>query len=420
MQVSGGERADDRPYFFLSYARNPRSDRNSSFDPDYWVHKLYDDLYNEVLQLIRSPIAGFMDGEIRLGMKWSEELTTALATCRVFVPLYSPRYFASDNCGKEWYAFNRRVLDQRARQPNTQMAIVPALWVPVGEDSLPDVARGIQFNHYGLGDMYGRYGFSGIMKANRFHDDYILAVQGLARRIVEVADNTKIDPSWHTDYDTSESAFGDSDVHEMAEKRMQLTVVTIDTAHLPDGRNERYYGRTPLQWRPYFPTASMPIMDYARELAHYLGCKPRATTLADHLNDVTRGVNAPGLFMIDVWAATSQECCDDLRRLDELDQEWTSVLHPWNREDDQTVTANGLRESLNLCLGRKLASIPRRLQGLAGDIETIEDFGDVMAPMIMAMRRRFLKRSAPNPPDPATIDRPRLRARSDDDDERSR
>jgi hypothetical protein len=44
----------------------------------------------------------------------------------------------------------------------------------------------------------------------------------------------------------------------------------------------------------------------------------------------------------------------------------------------------------------------------------------VMAPMIMAMRQRFLRRSAPNPPDRSTIDRPRLRARSDYDDEGSR
>jgi FxsC-like protein len=413
-------RAGDRPYFFLSYARTPRHDRNSPVDPNRWIHKLYDDLSAEVLQLIRSPTAGFMDREIRLGMKWSEELTAALATCRVFVPLYSPRYFASDNCGKEWYAFSKRVLDQRARRPDTQMAIVPALWVPVEEDGLPDVAKEIQFNHHGLGDLYGRVGFSGIIKLDRFSDDYILAVQGLARRIVEVARHTQIDPGWHTDFESSESAFGDGDVHEMAEKHMQLTVVTIDTAHLPDGRSGQYYGRTPLQWRPYFPAASMPIVDYARELARYLGCKPRIITLEDHLKDVAKGVNAPGLFLIDAWAATSQGCCDDLRRLDELDQEWTSVLHPWSREDDQSATANGLRESLEACLGRKLASIPRRLRGQAVAIETIEDFGDVMAPMIMAMRRRFLMRSAPKPSDPATIDRPRLRARSDYDDEGSR
>lgn len=415
-----GERTGDAPYFFLSYAHNPSTDHNSSVDPNLWIHKLYDDLSAEVLQLIKSPTAGFIDREIRLGMQWSRELTAALATSRVFVPLYSPRYFASENCGKEWYAFSRRVLDQRARKPDTQMAIVPALWVPVEEDSLPDVAKDIQFNHHDLGHNYGRNGFAGIMKVRRFRDDYTLAVQGLARRIVEVAKKTIIDPAWHTDYATSESAFGNSDVHEMPEKRMQLTVVTIDTSNLPDGRSEHYYGRTPNQWRPYFPAAPMPIVDYARELARYLDCEPRVISLVDHLRDAANGDYAPGLFLIDAWATTSQGCCDDLRRMDELDHDWTSVLQPWNREDGQTSTANGLRERLKACLGRKLAGIPRHLRERAVAIETIEDFGDVMAPMIIAMRRRFLRRSAPKPQDATTIERPRLTARSDDDDEGSR
>ena len=386
------ELADPGPTFFLSYARIPRSDRNSSVDPNYWVHKLYDDLYAEVLQLTGTPIAGFMDREIRPGMQWSREFTEALATSRVFVPLYSPRYFASDNCGKEWYAFIRRVLDQRARHPHTQMSIVPALWLPVEEDSLPDVAKAVQFNHHDLGDLYGRVGFSGIMKVDRFRDDYVLAVYRLARRIVDVADKTRIDPGWHADYETSQSAFGVSDVHEMTEKRMQLTIVTVDTANLPDGRSGQYYGRTPLQWRPYFPAASMPIIDYAMELAYDLGCQPRVITLQDHLRDASHGVIAPGLFLIDAWAALSQDCRDDLRRLDELDQGWTSVLFPWNREDDHSVTKEGtLREILESCLGRKLASIPHRYRRQATNIETIEDLGDVMAAMIMIMRRRFLR-----------------------------
>ena len=164
----------------------------------------------------------------------------------------------------------------------------------------------------------------------------------------------------------------------------------------------------------------MPIVDYAVELAHYLGCKPRVMTLEDHFEDVAKGVNAPGLVLIDAWAASSWNCLDDLRRLDELDQYWTSVLYPWNREDDQTITSEGLREGLESCLGRKLASIPRQYQRKALSIETIEDFGDVMARMIMTMRRRFLKRSDPAASDATAIERPRLRARSDDDDEGSR
>jgi FxsC-like protein len=413
-----GEQGGEAPYFFLSYARTPRHNLNSSIDPNVWVHKLYDDLSAEVMQLMKSPVAGFMDTEIRVGTQWSRRLTAALAACRVFVPLYSPRYFASENCGKEWYAFSRRVLDQRAHQPDTEMAIVPALWAPMEGQSMPGVAEEIQFNNYDLGERYAQLGFIGIMKVTRYQDDYILAVQGLARRIVEVANASSIDPGSRIDFATSESAFGDTEEHQMTEKRMKLTVVALDVAHLREGRSDKYYGRTPLHWRPYYPLAEMPIIDYAMELAHYMGCQPRVTTLRDHLRDAARGVTAPGLFLIDAWAAMSEQCREELRRLDELDQHWTSVLYPWNREDEQTVTAGDrLRENLESCLGRKVAGLPRRYQRAAIDIETIEDFGDVMAPMIMQMRRRYLKKAAAYLPDGARQERPRLRVQDDDDGE---
>ena len=108
---------DDRPYFFLSYARTPKRDPSDRDDPDRWVYKLYKDLCGAILQMTdaRPEEAGFMDRDNKLGTEWSPELTAALAKCRVFVPLYSRRYFESDNCGREWFAFARRELTHRAR-----------------------------------------------------------------------------------------------------------------------------------------------------------------------------------------------------------------------------------------------------------------------------------------------------------------
>ena len=411
----------DVPYFFLSYARTPRHDRNASTDPNRWVHQLYNDLSDEVMQITKSRIAGFMDREIRVGMQWSKELTTALSTCKVFVPLYSPRYFVSENCGKEWLAFSRRVLDQQARRPETGMAIVPALWVPVDEESLPNVAQKIQFDHYELGERYGADGFYGIMKITRYQDDYTLAVQALARRIVDVAKKTAIEPGPQADFETSESAFGDSAVHLTPEKRMQLTVVAPDISHLPNGRSKHYYGRRPHQWCPYFPAAPMPITDYAVQLTYFLGCEPNVGTLDDHVKDATNGRIAPGLLLIDAWATRSPSCRRQLRILDELDQDWTSVLLPWNKEDSETVrSGRKLRENIEMCLNRKLSNIPHRYRRAAIEIETIQDFGDVMAPMVMTMRRKFLKHAQPNlprdphPPRGSAAERPRLRASSDE------
>jgi hypothetical protein len=111
----GPPHGDRMTYFFLSYARTPKADHGGRDDPDRWVYKLYRDLSSAILQMTsaRPEEAGFMDRENRLGVAWSPELSHALATCRVFVPLYSQRYFESENCGKEWSAFSGREVTMR-------------------------------------------------------------------------------------------------------------------------------------------------------------------------------------------------------------------------------------------------------------------------------------------------------------------
>src|SRR5208282_3249203 len=95
--------ASEMPYFFLSYARTPKHDPNDRSDPDQWIYKLYSDLCRDILFLtsVGPRSAGFMDRETHVGSLWPDTLAQALASCRVFVPLYSPRYFQSEACGQE-------------------------------------------------------------------------------------------------------------------------------------------------------------------------------------------------------------------------------------------------------------------------------------------------------------------------------
>ncbi|WP_406435679.1 TIR-like protein FxsC [Streptomyces sp. NBC_00631] len=121
---------DNRPYFFLSYAHTPQWSPDSG-DPDHWVRVLFNDLCSHIMALTDLPAgcpAGFMDREMRSGEGWPEKLSENLAACRVFVPLFSPRYFSSEMCGREWYAFHERMLNARTTGTATASAIVPALW----------------------------------------------------------------------------------------------------------------------------------------------------------------------------------------------------------------------------------------------------------------------------------------------------
>src|ERR1039457_4230659 len=183
-------RRDDRPYFFLSYARTPKRDPSDRDDPDRWVYKLYKDLCSAILQMTgaRPEEAGFMDRENKLGTEWSLGLITELTRCRVFVPLYSRRYFESDNCGREWFVFARRGIARKAQDRQVSDAIVPALWTRPDRDKLPRVARSVQFDHKLLGERYCTEGFYGIMKLPNYRADYQRAVHRLAERIVAIGD----------------------------------------------------------------------------------------------------------------------------------------------------------------------------------------------------------------------------------------
>lgn len=183
------DNSEGAPFFFLSYARSRLHDVGSCSGSDPWVSQFFADLCLQVNIRIAVPsdtVAGFMDREPLSGEMWPLRLQRALANCRVFVPLYSRRYFQSKHCGKEWSAFVRRFADGDMA---VQTAIIPALWVPVEKEFVPDAARSILCDDAGV-QAYAEYGFYGIMKLSRYRADYEKALQHLAGRIVDAQANS--------------------------------------------------------------------------------------------------------------------------------------------------------------------------------------------------------------------------------------
>lgn len=190
-----------RPYFFLSHPGGPG---------DRAVDRLYQDLCEEVLQLTDLPAAvppGFLDRSPELD-SWSRwQITEALAVCRVFVPLYSVRYFASDRCGREWSGFARRAARQADRPAGQASGIVPVIWLPVPSADQPAVARRLRFNHRGLGPEYQGEGLLALARSAALRAEYELVVHRLATRIVQVAHETRIPPGRPLSWDSLENAF---------------------------------------------------------------------------------------------------------------------------------------------------------------------------------------------------------------------
>ena len=413
---------DDRPYFFLSYARTPKRDPSERDDPDRWVFKLYRDLCGAILQMTdaRPEEAGFMDRENKLGTEWSPELTTALGRCRVFVPLYSRRYFESDNCGREWFAFARREITHKAQGSQVVDAVVPALWTRIERDKLPHVAQSVQFDHNFLGERYCTDGFYGIMKLQNYRADYQRAVHRLAERIIAVGDESVafvdenvVKGMTQADFESLPSAFGPASVSRTAEGQLEITVLAHDVSTLPPGRASDYYGATSHTWSPYRPDYTQPVADYAVELAKKcLDCTPQVGAFEDGM--ANWGSNGhpvpPSLCLVDAWVSVSAKHQEQLSRLDQVKESWVSVLIPWNSQDPGMHDAkDDLREKLRQRVGHKLASVPRRCQMAANGIPTLQDFGQILPEMTMIMLKRFRKEATAHPPAGPVIERPRLR-----------
>lgn len=410
------------PYFFLSYAHTPRMPDDDG-DPDEWIAKLYTDLCRHIVHLTSgsSGAVGFMDREIRTGATWPHSLAEALSSCRVFVPLYSPRYFESKDCGKEWFAFSRR-MRRAGRHGEPQIeAIVPALWVPVDPDRLPPVARLIQFKHHSLGELYSKDGFWGIMKVQRYKDDYEVAVHELAKHIVQVAKQTKIEQEPPVDYQSLPSAFDipasqgeqrlPQETARQGGRRINIMIAAPTTQDIPRDRlGQAYYGASEREWNPYHPESRAPLADYATDLASRLGYRPIVVPFGELPGHGATGLgaDAPGLFLVDPWvAATSQ--ATRLRRFDEQAGSWISVLIPSNCADKETMDAEPTwRPQVTGALSHLLEHTPRDFQEAARRIPTLGDFADILPPMARIADNRFLRYAPAYPPSGPTTHRPML------------
>ncbi|MGW2396422.1 TIR-like protein FxsC [Kitasatospora sp. NPDC001664] len=305
-----GHRQDDheRPYFFLSYAHVPRARTHGAGDPNHWVSQLYEDLCEAVLALTsyRSGLpVGFMDQSMHQGELWAGRISQELATCRVFVPLYSPRYFSSLACGQEWHSFTQRPVFPARQTSERTSGIVPVLWVPMSDRQLPEVARQLQFNHRVFGREYEDEGLYALMKLGYFRKAYELAVFRLARRIVEVAENTVIPTAQPVDFTAQPSAFTTPRA-----RAVRISVIARD-----------HHGA------PFPSTSDRTLAEHAARVARQLGFEPTVHEFEEELVATASGPpEAPTVVLVDRRTAQDGDRSEQVARLDRSRPPWTSVV----------------------------------------------------------------------------------------------
>ncbi|WP_416971207.1 TIR-like protein FxsC [Streptomyces sp. 4F14] len=342
------------PYFFLSYAHVPRGESDRA-DPDLWVHRLFRDLCDVVLNLTTVPAggAGYMDRSMRAGQALSDELARSLAQCRVFVPLYSPRYFISPWCGREWTVFGRR-------PGSLPAAVVPALWAPVPERRLPACARDVPHPEHEHTERYREFGLYGLAKLRSFRSDYEKDVLKLAHRIVAAGESVAVphgDDDRHS-LQAAHDAFAHTDTPRPAQpqprpttrRRLRISVAAASRAGLPEGRDPAYYGSSPLDWRPYHPVSPYPLGKLASDIAERLDFQPDVREF-DH-----RGAPADGpeLLLLDRWLLRDPGHLARLGEFDAADRPATGVVVPWNGADrDDEADGRSVAAEVEAALPRR-------------------------------------------------------------------
>ncbi|MDH6133961.1 tetratricopeptide (TPR) repeat protein [Kitasatospora sp. MAA4] len=174
------------PYFFLSYARV------DDVGPE--IGLFYQDLGAELAR--RDPQAAtlpsFRDVErIRLGADWERVLAGAIASCRAMVALYSPSYFASVFCGREWTAFRSRVTEFQEDTGWDAQALVPVLWEPVPA-GLPAVVAELQYSESAMGERYAALGLRALIRADPNGEDYRRVIDVVAGRVRLAASRARL------------------------------------------------------------------------------------------------------------------------------------------------------------------------------------------------------------------------------------
>ncbi|WP_200308453.1 TIR-like protein FxsC [Streptomyces adelaidensis] len=308
--------------------------------------------YSDLLKALDLPVTvsarqpTFRDVEnIMLGDDWLLELSRAVGSCKAMVALYSPAYFRSQYCGKEWTHFAARVKRYQEMTSVQPRALVPVIWEPVPQRRMPAEVKAMQYTEQGLGEDYLKYGLLQLMQSDPGGDAYRHVVAELADRVRRAADpfNLPVDAPPAFDLSTVRGCFPLDEVPELT-GHVRIFVAACTKSRLPTGRSRvTYYGEAPWTWAPYSPPRVPNVVERARRVitgeGHTASVAPVNAQLIRHLNRA-RQLNQVCVLLVDAWSAREAPYRGALVRYDELYHPTTAVLVPCHEHDRESGEDN--------------------------------------------------------------------------------
>jgi len=347
------------PYwFFFSYAR---------LDRDPYLKKFYNELVDSVRVNAggnRGEIGFFDTEDIEPGQEWPAALAAALQTARVFVPVYTPSYFISEFCGREW-----RVIEERRRAAGERPPVIlPVLWVPQDKlpSNLPEAVLDLQYSHEQFGEVYVKEGLRQLMRQSRYLDARRQIIDGLAERIIEIAREHPLPPlPAPPSIKQVPSAFqpppgapappAPSGPGNVGPRYVQFIFVAgrRNEFELQKLRKklEYYGGEGGPDWQPYLPELAEEIAILAMGVAASEKLRYEAVPLDESLIrrlDEAERDNKVVAIIADIWTLRLEQYHRFMREYDRRSYQNCVVLIPWNYDEETKLTEETLKQAVEL------------------------------------------------------------------------
>jgi FxsC-like protein len=353
------------PYdFFFSYTR---ADNNG------YLKKFFHALNEEVCSKAGYPngtLAGYFDQDrLERGMEWSEALVGALQESSTLVCLYSPAYFKSTFCGREWAVFEDRRRLYLAHQKAAGIpaaeppaVIKPVLWVPILEPLPASVDR----MQYAAGDPQATHNTEGLRYMRARYEKYkvpyldfidhlaaeILAARARYHAVLPRLPGALAFDSVRDAFERSPAAAGAASPHQQhGPNAVRFVFVAAKPEEFPPGARatDCYRQRGGRDWRPYFPDWPKPIGALAQSVAagdldFFSEEIPFSVTLP---TEVRRAEDQASIvvLVVDSWTVALPSYRRVLEEFDKGGYFNCSVLIPWNDADVETLRQHAVLEA---------------------------------------------------------------------------